>query len=281
MKTISAISPDAIQNESEDAHVPYPRTPGGRPIIPCGPGAVAGAAQTCGTIRCHPLGASRAPLLMETAALTQFPDELTRVPGLLNDITDWIEQNDPYPNRPLAFAAAMTTISFAASGKYRFMDVGPELRILAIGPSGFGKAIAFHRALAFLRCAGMGDSIYSGFASPGAVRDLRSLGKPILWYEEHFDQWTFRDKRSAAILDAAFDDNGHPVVFHGQCTPEGFDNACRDSRRFLDFAAGCMIIDAAPQSAARVHGNFDAVSIPNALIDGIARLRNGRERASA
>ena len=212
---------------------------------------------------------------------TSFPDELTRVPGLLGDITDWIERNDPYPNRPLAFAAALATISFAASGKYRFMDVGPELRILAIGPSGFGKVIALHRALALLRCAGMGDSVYSGFVSPEAVRDLRSLGKPILWYEEQFDQWAIRDKRSGAILDAAFDDNGHPVVFHGQCTAEGFDKACRTSRRFLDFAAGCMIIDAAPYTDVRVPGNFDAVSIPNALIDGIARLRDGRERAIA
>jgi len=218
---------------------------------------------------------------METTPLTQFPDELTRVPGLLGDITDWIERNDPYPNRPLAFAAALTTISFAASGKYRFMDVGPELRILAIGPSGFGKAIAFQRTLALLRCAGMGDSVYSGFASPEAVRDLRSLGKPILWYEEQFDQWALRDKRSGAILDAAFENNGHPIVFHGQCTTEGFDKACRASKRFLTFAAESMIIDAAHSDTDRVPGNFDAVSIPNALIDGIARLRDGRERAIA
>ena len=203
------------------------------------------------------------------------PDKFTRVPGLLNEITDWIERSDPHPDRPMAFAAALSAFSLAISGKVRFLDVDPETRVLAIAPSGAGKTLALQRAVELLRRAGFGDSIHDGFASPEAVRDLRGRGKPILWRGEHFDQWVFREKRFADFLEAAFDNNGRPVVFHGQCSPEGFDKACRASKRFLDFAMESIIIAAAPNAAARIAGGANA-NAPDALVEALARWRDDR-----
>ena len=206
-----------------------------------------------------------------SASPVPLPDELTRVPGLLGATTDWIENVVPCPNRPLAFAAALSAFSLVISGKVRFGDVNPETCVIAVGPSGSGKTVALQRALSLLRRAGFGDSIHSGLESPEAIRDLRRLGKPIFWHEEHFDRWAFHNKRFDAVIDAAFGDIGHPIVFYGQCAPEGFEKACRASGRFLDFAMGSMIITAAPHAAVQINSGADA-NVPVALVDALVRL---------
>ena len=206
--------------------------------------------------------------------LTPLPDKLTRIPGTLGEITDWIEQSVPCPNRPLALAAALSAVSLALAGKVRFQETGPEINVLAVGVTGAGKTVALHRAQALLEHAGMGDSLVGGFASPEAVRQTRGWNTPVFWAEEHFDLRNFDNKRTGAILDAAFGGDGQPIVFHGQGTPKGITAAC-NSKRFRNISHGMLIVIAASRFTLR--DGYDADDVPTAPADQLARWRAVRE----
>jgi hypothetical protein len=205
---------------------------------------------------------------------TPLPDELTRTPGTLGDVTDWSEGSSICPNRPLAFAAALSAVSLTLAGKVRFHETGPEINTLAVGVTGTGKTIALHRAQTLLEHAGLGDCLVGGFASPEAVRRTRGRSTPIFWAEEHFDLRNFDSKRTGAILDAAFHGDGQPIVFHGQGTPEGIAAAC-NSKRFRDILLGTLIVVAA--SRFNLRDGYDADNVPAALADQLARWRTIRE----
>jgi hypothetical protein len=70
----------------------------------------------------------------------ELPDELTRVPGLVGEITDWICDTALYPQRGLALGAALTIVGTAAgrhmAGPHR---CGTHLYVVGLAPSGAGK----------------------------------------------------------------------------------------------------------------------------------------------
>jgi hypothetical protein len=77
-----------------------------------------------------------------TAALSdELPDHLTRVPGLLGDIVDWICASNRKPNRVLALGSGLSVIGTLVGGGV----AGPSsknathLYIACIAPSGAGK----------------------------------------------------------------------------------------------------------------------------------------------
>lgn len=70
----------------------------------------------------------------------ELPDALTRVPGLVGTITDWITDTALYPQRGLALGAALTIVGTAAgrhlAGPHR---CGTHLYVVGLAPSGAGK----------------------------------------------------------------------------------------------------------------------------------------------
>ncbi len=83
-----------------------------------------------------PKPASRAPV----ANSTELPDHLTRVPGLVGFITDWIVASAKRPQRGLALGSAVTLVGTAAGRKVAGpTDSGTHLYVLAIAPTGSGK----------------------------------------------------------------------------------------------------------------------------------------------
>ncbi len=80
----------------------------------------------------------------ETGEITQegaeLPDELTRIPGLVGLITDFITDTALYPQRCLALGAALTIVGTAAgrhlAGPHR---CGVHLYVVCLAPSGAGK----------------------------------------------------------------------------------------------------------------------------------------------
>ena len=71
---------------------------------------------------------------------SELPDHLTRVPGLLGEITDWICASAKRPQRGLSLGAAVTLVGTAAGRKVAGpTDSGTHLYVLGIAPTGAGK----------------------------------------------------------------------------------------------------------------------------------------------
>lgn len=70
----------------------------------------------------------------------ELPDELTRVPGLVGGIIDWIDASNRKPNRTLALGTALTVLGTLVGQAI----AGPtgsatHLYVVCVGPSGIGK----------------------------------------------------------------------------------------------------------------------------------------------
>ncbi len=89
----------------------------------------------------QPLVSQPAPAVINTAEeSSELPEHLTRVPGLLGEITDWICASAKRPQRGLALGAAITLVGTAAGRKVAGpTDSGTHLYVLAIAPTGAGK----------------------------------------------------------------------------------------------------------------------------------------------
>lgn len=71
---------------------------------------------------------------------TELPEHLTKVPGLLGEITDFITDTALYPQRGLALGAALTIVGTAA-GRHLAgpLRCGTHLYVVGLAPSGAGK----------------------------------------------------------------------------------------------------------------------------------------------
>lgn len=76
----------------------------------------------------------------ETATDEELPDHLTRVPGLLGDVVEWIVAGSRRPNRTLALGAAVTLVG-TLIGQAIAGPTGSatHLYVVALAPSGAGK----------------------------------------------------------------------------------------------------------------------------------------------
>lgn len=101
----------------------------------------------------------------------ELPDYLTRLPGLLGSITDYICDTALYPQRGLALGAALTIVGTAAgrhlAGPTRS---GTHLYVIGLAPSGAGKDHALSMIAPILTASGLGQHVGpSQFISMPAV----------------------------------------------------------------------------------------------------------------
>ncbi|MBX9757230.1 MAG: bifunctional DNA primase/polymerase [Beijerinckiaceae bacterium] len=70
----------------------------------------------------------------------ELPEALTRVPGLVGELTDWIVATARQPNRVLALGAAITAVGTLVGRRIAGPTMsGTHLYILGLAPSGAGK----------------------------------------------------------------------------------------------------------------------------------------------
>ena len=86
----------------------------------------------------------------------EFPEHLTRVPGLVGELTDWITSTAIYPNRMLALGAALTLVG-TAMGRNWCGPTGSStvLYVMALAPTGAGKDHGIQAIRRILKVADM------------------------------------------------------------------------------------------------------------------------------
>lgn len=101
----------------------------------------------------------------------ELPEALTRVPGILGEITDWICDTARRPQRALALGAALTILG-TACGRHLAgpTNSGTHLYVIGLAPTGAGKDHALQQISEALRAANMPQHIGpSQFISMPAV----------------------------------------------------------------------------------------------------------------
>ena len=110
----------------------------------------------------------------------ELPDELTRLPGLLGDVIDYINDTARQPNRVLAMGAAVTVLGTLVGRRLAGPTLsGTHLYILTLAPSGAGKDHAQRRIPRLLRAASAAHLLGpEDFMSQSGVLSLLSR-KPL------------------------------------------------------------------------------------------------------
>ena len=100
------------------------------------------------------------PDIAPAPADRELPDHLTRVPGLLGELIDYVEATARRPNRVMALGAALTVLGTAVGRRVAGPTMsGTHLFTIALGPSGVGKDVPVRAVGRLLRAGGMGQHI--------------------------------------------------------------------------------------------------------------------------
>jgi hypothetical protein len=111
-----------------------------------------------------------------TAQLDELPDELTRVPGLLGELTDWIADTARRPQRGLSLLAACGLVGTAGGRKYAGPTrSGTHLYMLAIARSAAGKDHPRKQVPQVLNACNMANHV-----GPGQFMSLSALVNRIV-----------------------------------------------------------------------------------------------------
>lgn len=107
---------------------------------------------------------------------------LLRPPGIVGELTEWINYRSRRPREHLAVAGALTIMSNLASLRYYVAEEHTPLNliILATAGSGSGKGAALHSINEVHRCIGTGAAVLSSFKS------AREIEKNILRNQASF-----------------------------------------------------------------------------------------------
>ena len=87
----------------------------------------------------------------------ELPEHLTRVPGLLGQVIDWIDDTARQPNRVLALGAAVTLLGTLVGRRVAGPTLsGTHLYVVTLAPSGSGKDHALRQVEPLLKAANAG-----------------------------------------------------------------------------------------------------------------------------
>jgi hypothetical protein len=116
------------------------------------------------------------------------PPELLRVPGLISEVMDHCLETAPYPQTVLAFAGALSLMSFLAGRRVK--DIGDNrtnLYVLALANSGTGKDHPRKINQRIIVEAGLSDSLGDAFASGEGLEDRLSVTPSMLYQTDEMD----------------------------------------------------------------------------------------------
>lgn len=101
-----------------------------------------------------------------------MPEELTRVPGFVGELTDWTLATSPSPNRVLAFAGALAMLAHLTGRSYTDLHgTHTNLYLVVLGESGIGKDSPRKTNSRLAGIVDFSESIAEAFASGEAIED--------------------------------------------------------------------------------------------------------------
>ncbi|MBE0564596.1 MAG: bifunctional DNA primase/polymerase [Krumholzibacteria bacterium] len=101
-----------------------------------------------------------------------LPDRLLTIPGFIADVMEVTLSTAPRPNRPLAFAGALTLLATLAGRKVRTeSDLRTNIYMVGIGPSGIGKDHPRKINKQIMFELGLEDALIGSIASGQALED--------------------------------------------------------------------------------------------------------------
>lgn len=107
------------------------------------------------------------PKAEEQSAAQSAEEELPHPPGLVGDVTDWINRRSIFPRKNLAIAAALQIVSNAASMRYRVAPLKTTLNLLILGTAGSrtGKNEITNCIKEAHRAIGISQTLHGNFKS--------------------------------------------------------------------------------------------------------------------
>ncbi len=118
-------------------------------------------------------GAEDAGVRRPVCCDADLPDEMFTPPGFIGEFVRYAGEQAPYPNKPLAFAGALATLSLLAGRKYRSVQgVRPNLYVAVLAESGAGKEFPRGMIDRLAVAAGFAHMVGNRFASGEGVEDV-------------------------------------------------------------------------------------------------------------
>lgn len=142
-------------------------------------------------------------------------DDLLDVPGMVRDIMNLSLKSAPYPNRTLAFAGALTFVSFLAGRK--FCDARgnfTNIYMIALANSGSGKDHPRRVNFELANIAGLLHQVGDSFASGAGFEDAMYINRKMLFQMDEAD-WLFNVLKNGNDIAAAESINEKLLKMYG------------------------------------------------------------------
>jgi len=225
----------------------------------------------------------------------EMDDSLLEVPGMMSAIMDYTMRHAIYPNRPLAFAGALSFMAMLCSRVFRdSRDSRANLYVVALAESGTGKDQPRKTNTALALRLGIGDRIGESFASGEGLEDSLAVAPHVMLYQQDemdslVNAMNLKDAKAEGISErllkfygmsngvypmrkravTRFNPAPAGVIVHpglnifGTAVPDFFYGAL--SQRMLEngLVARCLFIEAAPRGRAQ---RPDLADFPDRLL---------------
>ena len=233
------------------------------------------------------------------------PHELFDVPGFVSDYMEHILRVSPYPNRPMAFCAALAMLSHLAGRRFKSVH-GTRLNIylLGLGNSGVGKERPRICNIDLAAESGFGNEIGDSFASGEGLEDSLAFHPAMLYQVDEVDNLfnivKLKDARAAqinAMLLKFFSESGtfhrmrakaydsrnvNPVsvicephlVLLGTATPRFFYQSMTERSLENGLLARCLVVELGERGM--MNDVFEE-DIPPGILDFVRRVREPAE----
>jgi hypothetical protein len=227
----------------------------------------------------------------------ELPDSMSRIPGVLGDLTEWICDTSRRPQRGLALGAALTILG-TACGRHLSGPTGSgtHLYVIGLAPTGAGKDHALQQISAVLDAAGMRQHIGpSQFISMPAVINFIARSPLSCCAMDEFGSFLKRinNKRASGfegaisgILRTAWGTSFRPMTtpewagrasetimapamsVYGASTPEEFYGALEGGDMSNGVLNRLLIIETRKRPDDR-DPSIDPFTVPDHIIDGV------------
>ena len=118
-----------------------------------------------------------------------LPEHLLRVPGLIDELTNYTLDTAPYPNLVLAFSGALILQSFLAGRKVRDdLNIRTNLYLLGLASSGVGKEHPRKVNQQVLLGIDLQDCLGDAFASGEGIEDRLYVQPSLLFQTDEIDK---------------------------------------------------------------------------------------------
>ena len=116
-----------------------------------------------------------------------FPEELYDVPGFVGEVIRFMTESTPYPNKGVAFAAALALQAHLAARKVETpLGARTNPYIIALARSGSGKDHPRKVNRRILCQAGIGNEVQDNIASAQGLEDALLVHPAMLWQSDEF-----------------------------------------------------------------------------------------------